>query len=577
MKAVELKIHNFRSICDATIALSNFNILVGVNNAGKSTVIDAPKSLCSRSARPCVNNAGKSTVIDAVRAFYGKGVKFDQQKDFPCKGAKDQDSWVEIEFKPSNEELEHLKDEYKSSNGTFRVRNYFHSTGDSKKSGLYVYINGELSEERFYGPRNVGQGKFGEIIYIPAVSKIDEHTKLTGPSALRDLINATLSKVIEKSDSYRKLHLYFSKFESAIKLETTDEGYSLQSIERDISDEISEWGAQFKLSVNPVDVDNIIKSLIQHEIFDESLESIREVSSYGQGFQRSIIYALIKVAAKYTTKKVTITREEFSPNLTWILFEEPEAFLHPTQISVLSKSLRKLSEGDSSQILLSTHNPLFATHNVQDLPSFCLLYRENHQSRIFQISQQDLDSILAANQQDAQIWKDAKIVTDDDDLKVDMEAVKYALWLDSRRCSAFFAEKILLVEGPTEVALITYMRDQGMLSACDRVFILDAIGKYNIHRFMRLFGYFGINHCVLYDGDNDSEKNRLIDETIERARNDFTGKIDKFDGDLEGFLEIQQASKPHRKPQHVMFHVSTGDYCNSLNRLASKVNDLFAT
>ncbi|NJO18840.1 MAG: ATP-binding protein [Spirulinaceae cyanobacterium RM2_2_10] len=359
MKAVELKIHNFRSICDATITLSNFNLLVGVNNAGKSTI------------------------IDALRAFYGKGVKFDQQKDFPCKGAQDQESWVEIEFKPSNEELEQLKDEYKSSNGTFRVRNYFYSTGASKKAGLYAYVNGELSEERFYGFKNVGQGEFGEIIYIPAVSKIDEHTKLTGPSALRDLINATLSKVVEKSDAYQELHSSFSNFENTVKLEETDEGYSLQSIESDISDEIAEWGAQFKLSVSPVGIDNIIKNLIQHELFDESLGSKQEISSYGQGFQRSIIYALIKVAAKYTTKKITAARKEFSPDLTWILFEEPEAFLHPTQISVLSKSLRQLSEGGSNQVLLSTHNPLFATHNIQDLPSFCRLHRENHQSRVF--------------------------------------------------------------------------------------------------------------------------------------------------------------------------------------------------
>lgn len=102
MKAVELAIHNFRSICDATISLEDCGLLVGVNNAGKTTV------------------------IDAIRAFYGKGVKFDVARDMPHKGANDQESWVEIEFKPSPEELETLKDEYRTANGTFRVRNYLH-------------------------------------------------------------------------------------------------------------------------------------------------------------------------------------------------------------------------------------------------------------------------------------------------------------------------------------------------------------------------------------------------------------------------------------------------------------------
>jgi hypothetical protein len=103
MKAVEITIHNFRSICDAIISLHEFGVLVGVNNAGKTTV------------------------IDAIRAFYGKGGKFDKSKDMPFKHAADNESWVEIEFKPSDEEFENLKEEYRSEVKTFRVRNYLYS------------------------------------------------------------------------------------------------------------------------------------------------------------------------------------------------------------------------------------------------------------------------------------------------------------------------------------------------------------------------------------------------------------------------------------------------------------------
>lgn len=136
MKAVEITIHNFRSICDATITLAEYGILVGVNNAGKTTV------------------------IDAIRAFYGKGVKFDKSRDFPHKGTEDHESWVEIEFKPSAEEVDTLKDEYRLENDTFRVRNYLSSDQKDKegkeRSGPYAYVNGELSDARFYGFKNVG-------------------------------------------------------------------------------------------------------------------------------------------------------------------------------------------------------------------------------------------------------------------------------------------------------------------------------------------------------------------------------------------------------------------------------------
>jgi len=550
VKAVEIKIHNFRSICDATISLADFGILVGVNNAGKTTV------------------------IDAIRAFYGKGVKFDKNRDFPHRGAQDEESWVEIEYKPSHDELETLKDDYKTDNGTFRVRNYFYSNQKDKdgksKSGPYAYVNGVLSEQRFYGFKNVGQGKFGEIIYIPAVSKVDEHTKLTGPSALRDLVNAVLSRVMEQSPAYQELSDSFSQFESAIKTESTADGHSLQSIESDISAELSEWGASFKLNINPVGVDDVIKGLINHEVIDKSLDKPQPISAYGQGFQRSVIYTLIRVAAKYSYKKPAPKKKEFVPELTWILFEEPEAFLHPTQISVINSDLRKLAESDTSQVLLSTHNPLFATHSIRQITAICRLQREDCQTKAYQISDDELDAVLTVNQQDVQAWQAAGMQIDPDDLQVDMEAIKYALWLDEKRSAAFFAEKVLLVEGPTETALFSYMFDQGLLPNCKGVFILDTIGKYNIHRFMRIFREFGIKHYVLYDYDNG--RHAPIDVTIQAASNEFTGGIDTFPEDLERFLGIQPAARPHRKPQHVMLQVLTNG--TDLSSLAEKVNAL---
>lgn len=71
--------------------------------------------------------------------------------------------------------------------------------------------------------------------------------------------------------------------------------------------------------------------------------------------------------------------------------------------------------------------------------------------------------------------------------------IKYPLWLDEKRSGAFFGEKVLLVKGQTETALFSYMRDQGKLPSCNGVFIMDTIGKFNIHRFMRLFEGFGKN------------------------------------------------------------------------------------
>jgi putative ATP-dependent endonuclease of the OLD family len=549
MKAVEVKIHNYRAICDATITLEDCAVLVGVNNSGKTTV------------------------IDAIRTFYGK-IKYDVEHDFPRSGATDKDTWVEIEFRPSTDEFLLLKADYQSPTGTFRVRNYFSSEqrdGDGKaKAGPYAYVNGVLSNERFYGFKNVGQGKFGEIIYIPAVSRIDDHTKLTGPSALRDLVNNMLSSLVQQSSAYRTLNTAFVQFESAIKTEETSEGRSIEGLEHDISEELAGWGAEFRLNIRPVGVDQIVKDLIGHEIFDPALNAAEPVGRFGQGFQRRVIYTLIRIAAKYGEKKVDANKKEFSPELNWILFEEPEAFLHPTQIGVLSSDLRALSRNPSSQVLLSTHSPAFVTQSIRNIPAICRLQKDKGQTAAFQVSSTALNQILTSNQQDLASWQSAGLDIDADDLQTDMEAVKYALWLDSKRSAAFFAERVLLVEGPSETALLSYMFDQELLNPCRGVFFLDTIGKYNMHRFMNLFGTFGIKHYVLLDGDNG--RNAVVDATINGSKNQFTCGIDAFPSDLEDFLGVQKNKSKHRKPQHLMYEVGSKNI--DLTLLAEKVNRL---
>ncbi|PLS67442.1 MAG: hypothetical protein CV045_13590 [Cyanobacteria bacterium M5B4] len=101
--------------------------------------------------------------------------------------------------------------------------------------------------------------------------------------------------------------------------------------------------------------------------------------------------------------------------------------------------------------------------------------------------------------------------------QVDMEGVKYALWLNPLRCSAFFASRILVVEGATEATLIGYMFNEGQIqNPSGGIFVLDAIGKYNIHHFMNLFGELGIPHAVLYDRDSGKPTGVPI-ETIYRV------------------------------------------------------------
>lgn len=557
MKATNLHIHNFRSFLDSKFELSEYSILLGVNNSGKSNL------------------------IDAIRIFYDKDLKFDENRDFPKFKTNDSDSWIEIEYVLEDDEINLLKNDYKSDDNTLKLRKYLKSSekdNDGKiKSGIYFCPKGESLEIKFYGNKNASQGYIGEIIYIPAVSKLDDQVKMTGPSPLRDLVNSVFNKILESSNSYKQLNESFDRFYENLKDEETDNGLSIKSIENDISEEIIGWGTRFSFSIQKLSPDVIVKTLIDFKLNDENLKQIQDHKSYGQGFQRNLIFTLIKLSAKYNTSKKVSVSKEFSTQFTWLLFEEPEAFLHPSQIELLNSNLKNISKTINQQVLITTHNPIFVSKNIEDIPSLIRLFKELNISNIGQLNNNDVEEIFNANIEETKTWRTNKRIDNslsDEDLEMEMEAIKHSLWLDPRRCNAFFANKVLLVEGPTEVAIINYLLENRNVFIDEiGIFVLDSMGKFNIHRFMKLFSKLKIYHSVLFDRDNDKYLNN-VDQSIYRSKNQYTIKIDSFPVDIENFLNICKKSKD-KKPQYIMWCLKQGKIkTDKLDELEEKIKNM---
>ena len=284
-------IHNFRSIADGTFGMGDYSLLIGANNSGKSNV------------------------VDALRIFYEKGLKFEKSRDFPKFATGDKDSWIEIEYILNDEEYTNLKDEYKRSNNHLKVRKYFLTNqkdhNGKTKQGIYAYVKDSISDEHFYGAKNVQQGKLGDAIYIPAVSRLDDHTKLSGPSALRDLLTDIVKKLVKSSTAFTALTDSFETFKEGFKVEETKDRKSLSGLENDINNHIKEWEAEFELNIDPVDEANIIKNLVSFKIIDTALGERLEAGQFGQGFQRHLIYTLIRIAAEYQTVAASTVKKEF--------------------------------------------------------------------------------------------------------------------------------------------------------------------------------------------------------------------------------------------------------------------------
>jgi predicted ATP-dependent endonuclease of OLD family len=178
---------------------------------------------------------------------------------------------------------------------------------------------------------------------------------------------------------------------------------------------------------------------------------------------------------------------------------------------------------------------------------------------IGQIDSEALNQIFADNLQINVLLKGTRYEADSDDLKEDMEALKYFMWLDSERCGMFFARQVLLVEGPTEKVLLNHLFHSGVIEMpVGGVFVLDCFGKFNIHRFMNLLGPLNVTHSILFDGDGGRPPHEDIKQLIESCKNSCTRHIETFPDDIETFLGIEKCKKAHRKPQHLMLKLKEG-------------------
>ncbi|GAB4287304.1 MAG: hypothetical protein Kow0068_13060 [Marinilabiliales bacterium] len=552
MKIRKITIHNFRSIIHQVIDCKDFTLFIGENNSGKTNI------------------------ITALRAFYeNEGYKYDKKSDFPkLPDTTDSESWIELEFITTDEEQEKLKDEYKRDDKILTVRRYFESTDNNKvkkdnSNIFYVAKNGSISENNFYGAKNVSQAKLGKLIYIPEIATTDDTFRLSGPSPLRQVISFVFKKVLEKSDAFASLDKAFENFNKDFKTESSSDGISMERLREDINNELKIWQFTFGFDVNPIKTDLIIRNLIEHYIEDDHLENGKkriDMRNIGQGLQRHLIYTMIKLAAKYDENRKESDKKEFYPDFTLILFEEPEAFLHPSQQELMNMGLKQIASEYNQQVFCTSHSSIFVSKNINKLTEIKRIEKKNGVSVIYQIDEPTLKSLYTDCTELNQFLQskiDVGIPASDEvevkkfinekteEIKLLEESLKFSIWLDTERASMFFAKHVLICEGASEKAFIDYMMNTKWPELKEKhIYCLDALGKYNIHRYVVLLTKFGISHSVLMDFDENKNKHKYINEFVKTK----VSKLHGFERDFEEFLGIKSVPKNRNdlKPLNVL-------------------------
>lgn len=317
MRVVRLSIRRYRAFEDAAIPLSDFTVLTGPNNLGKSTVLRALNTLFG-------------TLQEKSQFIVGKS-HYDFDNDYPKhyigRPGPKKPTLLSASFEFSTDDINaaktshgldlpsrlDIKVEYK----TERPSNY----ARYKVISALDPVQMRTFQEWF--------GQYFSYVYIPAVR---DAPGLRG-SLLSRLVEGAISAINQSRKRVRELEKFYEDVKNQIA-----------QIEKRLGDELRSYLPSTK-SVRFVLDDLDLLSFIS--VKDVEIDDGAPTSLKNKGDGVKHLFAMS--AMQY------IARQKYGKNLIFGI-EEPESHLHASAVYDLKATLRDLSK--TFQVVITTHSPI---------------------------------------------------------------------------------------------------------------------------------------------------------------------------------------------------------------------------
>jgi predicted ATP-dependent endonuclease of OLD family len=221
-------------------------------------------------------------------------------------------------------------------------------------------------------------------------------------------------------------------------------------------------------------------------------------NSIGHGAVRSAIFSLLLMRDIAEELERRPDHKEYL-----ILFEEPELFLYPRILRKLRELIYAVSDQDYPyQVLCASHSPQMIDLSKRNSTLIRMIKRDNG-TKLYQIKDDDL--------------REAKGAHTINELK---QAMYEVLRFNPHICESFYADEVLLVEGPTE-EIITRGILQKLNPAKD-LFIVNCGSVTNIPFYQKVYRKFAIKCHVICDTDD-----QLVGNVDKFGNHSFDGGIQK--------------------------------------------------
>ena len=590
MKLTRLHIQNFRKLKDVEINFADATFLVGTNNSGKSSTLDAIEILTSDKSKldhTCrsryineegceVFNVSDDIIIEGTFTDVPKDIV--QQKGFNasrlivCQEGED----ISYSFnyrvrlsqdgKPHREILIHtvsLKVDYEAC-GTYQDFidkgvdvSFFDGKDLSKKvnkkdleNSCPIVFNVDEGEEWFENPGGIPGNVLSQLprfFKIKADVLSDEMAEKSG--TLHDILDLLFSQVREESPNYQKTVEALSELEK--EMDTTDPttkfGMLMSELNRVVDSVFHK--ASINVETELTKPDNLKAK------FSASLTSNVKtpIDRQGTGLIRATVFALLR----YNKQREERQTEHKSRGII-IGFEEPELFLHPNAAEKMRDIIYELAS-ENDQIVATTHSPYMidlSKGNTQVLNSFRIVDHE-------------FASVTAFNLSDA-----FNAIIEDDRTRV-----KMVQKIDDYVARVFFAQKVIIVEGDTEDIVfrhtINAMSNDIRKDIKGRYQIVKATGKATMISFIKYLKALNVNLFVVHDEDAGTPGAEKMNTPILEALGGNESMRLMMHNCIEDELEYPAPSS--EKPYQAYLHVKDWDTWDTVpDKWKSKMRIIFS-
>jgi len=463
------------------------------------------------------NNAGKSNILKAIDFLLGENYPTNISKENIFNNDEDLEVDIQINFVLTPEEKNEVnkyrrypnhdvlgirfwkkaKEDQESDKKADNVE-YRLITDNSNEQYRYEYISGEIRQ--ILG-----------ITYIGSNRDIERHlgysSKWTFMSKLADRFEQELERMeknsVENSEeglktkiqrTFRDVEEQFKEVEKFNMFDSSVSNYFAQHLPKNAEENRFDVTVSFR-AFNPI---TYFKSL---SLIPRDNGKDIDLSQLGDGMKTILLISYFKAYA------------EAFKNSSILMIEEPEIYLHPHLRRHIFDMFSELAEKNNVQVFYTTHSPDFI--DVSKFDDIGIVVKKNRETEVRQAVCKNIES-----KQDNDLLKHIKILKSSFGQSGNPTSVsireRLRLFYRVEQNEAFFAKKIVLVEGQTEFfSLPLYAKAQGYSFNKEGITIVNCGAKNNIPYFYCLFNKcFGLPTFVIIDGD----KSKVEDENPEKKQ-----------------------------------------------------------